>query len=457
MIPAFTVFGTLLKTLYFYPMKTIGALKNLPGISLVAIALIMLMITSNINWGKDHWNQIVRSDGEGNYAYLPAVFIHHDLNFKFFNYYEGTKYHDPYNFVDYRVRVGEKDINKYWSGAALAMSPFYLLGHAWAGINGYDQDGFSKPYPISITFAALFYLMIGLWALSRTLKSYGCAPWMRTLVLFATLFGTNLFYYTVSEPSMNHVYSFGLIALFFFLMRSYFLKPSWKIMLFSGFILGIIMLIRPLNGIVILGAPFAAGSFSIFKTGLQTAFKKPYGLLGAVCLAFGVLFIQLLIYKISCGSFLVYSYGDESFDFRHPHMIDFLCSYKKGFFLYTPLALIAISGFWWQWKQSRFSFFALLFFLVFMVFLFSSWWSWWYGGSFSSRIMTDHLVLFGILLGFALMQVKARWSKSILIGLIFLAVILCQIQTFQYRYYQIHWEDMTKEKYWNVFLRVDKL
>lgn len=421
------------------------------------IAALMLIITININWGKDHWNQIVRSDGEGNYAYLPAVFVHHDLNFGFFDYYETVKYHDPFNYVDYRVNINGRNINKTWSGAAMVMSPFYFCGHIWAGLKGYDQDGFSKPYPISITIAALFYLLLGLWALSKSLKTYGCASWIRSLVLIAVLFGTNLFYYTVGEPSMNHVYSFGLISTFFFLLRSYFLNPSVKFMLLAGFILGLIMLIRPLNGLVIFIAPFAAGSFSAFKNGISNTLKNPVSLICAVIIALGILSIQLIIYKISCGSFFVYSYVNESFNFLQPHMFDFLFSYKKGFFLYTPLALIALSGCWIFWKQSRFSTLTLISYLLLLIFIYSSWWSWWFGGSFSSRIMTDQLVLFGVLLGISLMGIKKRWIKSILLVFVVLSICLCQIQTFQYRYHKIHWADMNKEKYWDVFLRIDQI
>jgi hypothetical protein len=41
--------------------------------------------------------------------------------------------------------------------------------------------------------------------------------------------------------------------------------------------------------------------------------------------------------------------------------------------------------------------------------------------------------------------------------MVVLLVIVCQIQTYQYRYNQIHWSEMNKEKYWEVFLRIDKL
>ena len=43
-----------------------------------------------------------------------------------------------------------------------------------------------------------------------------------------------------------------------------------------------------------------------------------------------------------------------------------------------------------------------------------------------------------------------------LVGLIVLLALLCQVQTYQYRHWQIHWSDMDKERYWENFLRIDK-
>jgi len=82
---------------------------------------------------------------------------------------------------------------------------------------------------------------------------------------------------------------------------------------------------------------------------------------------------------------------------------------------------------------------------------------WYYGGSFSSRVYVEYIPLFMITMAIGLQRIKIESLKNIYISLILVLIIFCQIQTYQYRYYQIHWSDMTKEKYWEVFLRVDKL
>jgi hypothetical protein len=82
---------------------------------------------------------------------------------------------------------------------------------------------------------------------------------------------------------------------------------------------------------------------------------------------------------------------------------------------------------------------------------------WYYGGSFSSRVYVEYLPLFMIVLAVFLNAQSVSMKKILSNSLIVLLILVCQIQTFQYRYYEIHWSDMTKEKYWNVFLRVDRL
>jgi hypothetical protein len=178
----------------------------------------------------------------------------------------------------------------------------------------------------------------------------------------------------------------------------------------------------------------------------------------AVIVFFATLSIQLLVYKLATGHFIVYSYGEEGFNFRSPHILDILFSYKKGLFLYTPIFFIASTiGLLAVLKRSKFEVITWMFFFLLITYVFSSWWMWYYGGSFSSRVYVEFIPFFMIPLALSLHYLKKGiWQKSYLI-LLTLLVMICQIQTFQYRYYYIHWSDMTKEKYWDVFLRIDLL
>ena len=432
-------------------------IKRIPLITISAMMLVMVLVCSNLNWSKDYWKDIIEADAKGNYAYLPAVFIYHDLNFGFFDKIEKEKYYDQNLYYDYRSQSNGKTIDKYYCGTALAQLPFFLIAHIYCTAAGLDADGYARPYPVLISVAALFYLLLGLIFLNRLLKLYGIEKWNSAVVLAAIVFGTNIFYYTVGEPGMSHIYSFAFMAMFLFYGKSYFMNPSTGKVVLLGALAAIIILIRPVNGVILLSLPFLAAGMKSLKSGMTFALARANRYLLSILIFLLVLGIQPFIYKISTGQFWVYSYGAETFNFIRPHMIDILFSYKKGLFLYSPILLLALCGGYVLWTKNRFEFYTLFAFLIVLTYLLSSWWNWWYGGSFSSRVYLEYIPFFAILLGLSLKEIHSKCLRSAFLSLIFVFIVVCQIQTFQYRYYQIHWENMTKEKYWNVFLRVDKL
>ena len=334
--------------------------------------------------------------------------------------------------------------------------PFFLVAH-WLNTN-HDADGYSRPYMIAISIAALFYLLIGLIYLNLLLCSYSISEGQRSFVLLITVFGTNLFYYTVAEPGVSHVYSFTLIAAFLYYTKSFVTLPSKGKIVLLGLLLGFICLVRPINGLIVFSLPFLFFDLNQFKAFFKQLFSYRISLLCSFLLFFTIIFIQLIYYKLATGHFIVYSYGEEGFNFLSPHFYDILFSYKKGLFLYTPIFFIASTfGLLALYKQSFFSAVSWLFFFLLITYVFSSWWMWYYGGSFSSRVYVEFIPFFMIplALSFELFK-KTIWRKSY-ITLLLLLIVICQIQTFQYRYYYIHWSEMTKEKYWDVFLRIDLL
>ncbi len=433
------------------------AFRNISNISIALILVVMAIVSSNLNWGRNFWRGILEADAKGYYAYLPAVFIYKDLNFGFFDAVEKDKYYDENLFYDYRMGANGQTINKYYAGTALAELPFFLIAHATSAALGFEPDGYSKPYPVLITVAALFYLLVGLVFLNRFLKTYALKEWQRGLTLMAAVFGTHLFYYTVVEPGMSHVYSFAFICMFLYFSRSFFSSFHKNHIPLLAAILAIVILIRPVNALIVFILPFVAGDRETFKNGLAAVLQDKLTLAIGFGVFLAILSIQPIIYKLSAGSFFVYSYGTESFNFLSPHLFDILFSYRKGLFLYTPLLLLSLTGGYFLWKSSRYAFYAWFGFLVLITYVFSSWWMWYYGGSFSSRVYVEYIPLFMVLLALSLKGIRSKRARHLYVTLIVLLVVVCQVQTYQYRYYQIHWSDMTKEKYWNVFLRIDRL
>lgn len=426
--------------------------------TLLLTMLVMVLVTNNLNWTRDHWKGVIESDAKGYFAYLPATFVYGDLNYGFYEEMEMKKYFDPNFFFDYRFQTKDgRWYNKYFCGSAAAMSPFYLVGHLVAKSSGYDVDGYSFPYIVAITLAALFYLFLGLLYLRKTLLLYHVSERTISLVLIAATFGTNLFYYALIEPGLSHIYSFGFVAMFVYFAKKFFLTHEKKYVLWLAFSLAMIILIRPVNGLVIFALPFLASDFSRLKEGAIAIFKQPKTLLLSFAIGGGILFLQLIVYKISTGHFFIYSYGNDHFNFLAPHMFDMLFSYRKGLFLYTPIYLLAFLGAFVLIRKNTFEAVAFIGFFLLITYVLSSWWMWYYGGSFSSRVYVEFLPIMMLVLGLGIQKIQIRWTKVVATSFIILFVVLCQIQTYQYRYGQIHWSEMTKDRYWNVFLRIDRL
>ncbi|MFZ4547067.1 MAG: hypothetical protein ACOYN4_06520, partial [Bacteroidales bacterium] len=309
------------------------------------ILFVVLWTTINTTFKKDYKSGIIESDAKGYYAYLPAFFIYHDLNFRFFYKIERVDYYNPTLYYQFLRVENNKTINKYYVGTAICLVPFFLAGHVLTLIEGFPTDGYSYYYTMMTHLGALFYLLLAMLGLRKLLLAYGVGEKEISITLLAIVFGTNLFYYVVTEFAMSHVYSLAAIVWFSFAVREYFLSFKSKYLLYCAFLLGIIALIRPVNLLVVLAIPFLAGNPSQLLLGLQSLFKKPWMMLASILSFFLIVSIQFLIYKQSTGNYLVYSYQDEGFNFLNPQISNFLFSYRKGMFVYTPMLFLSISGF----------------------------------------------------------------------------------------------------------------
>ncbi len=78
-----------------------------------------------------------------------------------------------------------------------------------------------------IIFPAVVYLILGLFFLKRFLDHYfrGWIPYLAVILVFA---GTNLYFFSIDEGLMSHVYSFFLFSLFLFLVKKYFSFSGMK-------------------------------------------------------------------------------------------------------------------------------------------------------------------------------------------------------------------------------------
>ncbi len=420
------------------------------------IGLVLVWVSSNLNFGRKNWQYIIEADAKGYYAYLPAIFIYQDLNFGFFDQIEKEKYYNVNTFYDYRIGWKNKVIDKYYIGVAVAQSPFFLMAHGLTHATGKDPDGYSYWYPVFVNIAAIFYGMLGLFALYKWLRLKNISENNAAWAMVICAFGTHLFYYIIGEGGMSHVYSFFWINMWLWSTTLFVQQCSKKMLLLSMFILGMITITRPVNALIIAAFPL------LFENPRDSiAFVKKHFLallpsltLGAIILAMTI-GIQMLYYYVATGDLWVYSYGEEGFNFSSPHFLDILFSYKKGLFLYTPICLLGTVLAFVTTGNFRKQLIYWLLFFIFITYVLSSWWMWYYGGSFSSRVYVEYLFVFIWPIAAYLETATSKFKLTVVKSMAIALLLICQIQTYQYRYFQIHWVDMTQEKYWDVFLRLD--
>ncbi|MEM9824479.1 MAG: hypothetical protein AAF985_25560, partial [Bacteroidota bacterium] len=372
----------------------------------IIIATVLIWVSSNLNWGKS-WEAVINHDIKGYYAYLPAVFIYQDLQFGFYQDIK-DKYGKEWDNADYRLSLPNGTVvNKYYVGTAILEMPFFLLAHGLSGLTGFAQDGYSYLYVVFLCLSSIVYLFIGIFYFEKILEIHGLSGYRKWLVIYALIFGTNAFVYTSVHPGMSHVYSFACINAFIYYFIQFRKTSSKGHFLLLAFLIGWITLIRPVNVIVIVGLLyFLNGSNDIIETFGQLRKMGSHFFLGLL-LAIGIGSIQLIIYKLQTGAWIVYSYGEEGFNFSQPEFINFLFSYRKGYFLYTPLALLGLLGLLTIYRKNPFKFWSLSFFLLVLIYILSSWWCWWYGGSFSSRVMLEFSIFLFLPLGLLLQDIRA--------------------------------------------------
>jgi hypothetical protein len=95
----------------------------------------------------------------------------------------------------------------------------------------------------------------------------------------------------------------------------------------------------------------------------------------------------------------------------------------------------------------------LLFFLFVNTWVISSWWMWFYGGSYGHRAFIDLYPFFAIGIAAALHRGFGPIGSRALAIIAMLFIPLQLVQTFQYNKHIIPFDNMSKAKFWNLFLR----
>ena len=397
--------------------------------------------------------EVFNWDEGGYYAYLPSAFIYHDLGRadSLDRLAQAAAPGKPRN-LGLRPLPNGNVISKYPIGVAVGELPWFAGAHAYARLQADPANGFSRPYQQAIMVGGLVYGLLGLWLLRRLLLRFfadGPTAW----AVAAVGLGTNFFNYISYDAAMAHgVLFLWQVALLWCTVRWYeTLRPRWALGI--GLFLGLAVLCRPTEILYVL-LPLAWGI-----TSWQALRQRP-ALLGrhagqlalAAVVGLAVLSIQLLFWRVTSGHWLLYSYGDEHFDFLHPHLLEGLFSFRKGWLLYTPLVLLMLLGLPAARRRVPGVVAPVLLLLPVVLYVTFSWEQWWYGGGFSARPLVSLYPLLALPLAALLARTQAtgRGWRALRLGLA-LGIGLNLWQTWQYAAGILLYDHNTAELYFRNF------
>jgi len=377
------------------------------------LVFITIVIASFVHYSSKEILDVISWDVYGYYLYLPAIFKYHDISqFGFTlqhleNYRISADIYQIYHLDDLRSAP------LYTIGMAILYSPFYFLADIIANLTSYETDGMSKPYQWSIVLCCWTYIAIGLYYARKTLKLLAFKEEVICVALVSIYLGTNFFHYASFVTGMPHAYLFTLYIALIYHTIKWHEKPSYKTTSIIAILIALLCLCRPSEAISIL-IPLLYGikSFKDIPKKFKFVFENRKHVLLLSLIGFSLVSVQVVFWKLG-------------------H--DGLFSFRKGWFLYTPIAFLSLLGFFFRRYFSKLHL-GLLIFILLNVYIIFSWHIWWYASSFGARAVIQSypilLISLAALIGFL---IDKKILKYGLYFLLFLFICLNQFQDWQYR------------------------
>ena len=357
-----------------------------------------------------NWSYKVESDGKYYYHFLVSLVYDHDINFT--NNYLTPKPDwmrlpiDPYGQRAHINPVNGAPSNLWTVGPAILWFPFFLVTWVCGSLinllfhAGIDLDPWGLFIQYGTMYAAVVYTLLTLWLVYLLLKDYfSLKAILPALALL--LFASNLFYYSVMEVSMSHVYDFFSLVLFVYCFKRATdnLGNTFQFAIL-GAAAGLHTLVRTQNVVII-------GIFGLFLA---------YLLLRDRATAWNLRLLNFVlfgaVYFFSClPIFLINNYlfnnpltvPQGAGFLSSPHILEILFSTHNGLFLLNPVLFVGFLSFLWLlWRTWRTKnpqgwwLVTLLAAFFAQVIINSSAEDWWGGDSFGQRRLIGSFLIFAI-------------------------------------------------------------
>lgn len=407
---------------------------------LFAVVLFTAVLSVRSLWLGDDgkaWQNIIRSDAKGYYGYLLAVFVRGDLG------------HEEFVW-EYVNETPDGTLNKYFSGTSVMMAPWFALGHFALADPDKPRDGFTIYELTSISMGAWVYLLLGLLAMRALYRGMEVRDEVIAWILLGLGLGTTLLQYAALQPGWSHIYSFCAVSVFLLLVHRLTRGASLWWAVAAAMVLGLVVLIRPVNALVLLAVPVVAGrdTLTLFKR----IFQRPLILLCALMAGALVVGIQPALWHAQTGHWFEWGYKGEGFHWGRSEMFKVLFGFRRGLFLWTPFFLLAALSALVLWRSDRVRSISAAIYWSANTLVISSWWIWYYGSGFGSRVFIDHYPVLVLPMAMVLHHWQGRWWIAARVFIV-LCIALLLAQMWQYHANILHHESMDREKYMYSFLK----
>lgn len=402
----------------------------------------------------------------GYYLYLPSEFIFHDISFSSLDWVKQLNEQYDCSGTLYQLVKSSNDsvAIKYTMGLSFVYAPFFFIGYFIANITGFPIDGLSAPFQYSIIIGGLIWIITGLFIFRKVLLNF-FSDKITSIVLLIIVIGTNFFHLAAIDGTLlSQNILFTLFSILLWSTIKWHKNPKIKYAVIIGLTTGLITLIRP-SAVICFIIPLLWNIYDYNSLKEKLIIIKNNFSHLAILILCGLLVVspQLIYWKLTTGQLFFNSYPNsgEGLDLFAPYTAKFLFSFRKGWFIYTPVMMFSIIGFYNLYKHNKKIFYPLLLFFIFSLWIISSWSCWWYaGGSFSARSMIPVYSVLSFPLGYFIEDIfkKRNFLKNSFWAIICFLIILNLFQSWQFNKGIIKKEQMTRDYYFAVFgkTKIDK-
>ncbi len=310
--------------------------------------------------------RIYASDEIEYFAWLRSVWFDGDVSFEneYRHFYDrgvaaSPGFHET--FLERTTETGYR-INFAPAGSALLWAPFYAatdvvvrLGNraGWA----VAADGFSPPYIAAVSYGSA---VLGFLAVLLSIRASELVVGRGVAAAVAVWLGTPLVFYMYIAPPMSHAPAAFAVAAFVVTWLK--VRRAWSPLGLAslGALAAVMTMVREQDAFFVLGpaldlawhtlAPRARSAVPLAR---RLVARVPGLIVGAT--SFAVVFLpQAIGYVLLNGRLGPSRIVARKMSWSSPHGLDVLVSPEHGFFLWTPLALVAIAGLLWLvWRGRR--------------------------------------------------------------------------------------------------------